>query len=225
MEALTNNAGFFPKDSQSIEKYCRLVLDLWGETDLLCIMNSRGEGYIVQEFCKKTALTRIEVVDPLVSGWTDILKGKKILVVHPFAETIKSQYENKRQQIFPGTEILPEFDLHILKAVQTIAGTIDPRFPTWFDALTYMTDECLKIDFDIALIGCGAYGLPLAANLKRAGKKAVHMGGCLQLLFGIRGARWDSRPEYLKMVNDAWVRPSMQDIPEKAKNVESGCYW
>ena len=78
-----------------------------------------------------------------------VLKGKKILVVHPFAETIKSQYENKRRLIFPGTEILPEFDLHILKAVQTIAGTIDPRFPTWFDALNYMTEECLKINFDI----------------------------------------------------------------------------
>jgi hypothetical protein len=35
--------------------------------------------------------------------------------------------------------------------------------------------DCLE--FDVALIGAGAYGLPLAACVKRLGKKAIHMGG------------------------------------------------
>ena len=26
-------------------------------------------------------------------------------------------------------------------------------------------------------LGCGAYGFPLAAHVKRMGKKAIHMGG------------------------------------------------
>jgi len=51
-----------------------------------------------------------------------------------------------------------------LKAVQTIANTKDDRFDTWFDALDYMYNEALKLDFDVALIGCGAYGYPLAAK-------------------------------------------------------------
>ena len=41
-------------------------------------------------------------------------------------------------------------------------------------------------NFDIALIGCGAYGFPLAAFVKGIGKKAVHIGGPLQLFFGIK---------------------------------------
>lgn len=49
-----------------------------------------------------------------------------------------------------------------------------------------MKDEIDKRDYDIALIGCGAYGFPLAAHIKRSGKKAVHLGGALQLLFGIK---------------------------------------
>ena len=82
---------------------------------------------------------------------------------------------------------MPEFELSCVKAVQTIADEKDDRFKDWFDALNYMYRECMKRDFDIALIGCGAYGMPLAVRLKQAGKQAVHIGGSLQLLSGIIG--------------------------------------
>jgi glycerol-3-phosphate dehydrogenase len=52
-----------------------------------------------------------------------------------------------------------------------------------------------KKDYDVALIGCGAYGLPLASHVKRKGKQSIHLGGGLQLLFGIKGKRWDDNPE------------------------------
>ena len=45
-----------------------------------------------------------------------------------------------------------------------------------------MEDGIAEIDFEVALIGCGAYGLPLAAHVKRLGKKAVHLGGATQNL-------------------------------------------
>lgn len=54
-----------------------------------------------------------------------------------------------------------------------------------------------KIDYDICLIGCGAYGFPLAAHAKRKGKKAVHLGGALQLLFGIKGK--DGKPKIMQL--------------------------
>jgi hypothetical protein len=34
-------------------------------------------------------------------------------------------------------------------------------------------------------------GLPLAAAIKAMGRPALHLGGALQLLFGIRGRRWE----------------------------------
>ncbi|MGG6498696.1 UNVERIFIED_CONTAM: hypothetical protein NY603_37795, partial [Bacteroidetes bacterium 56_B9] len=80
-------------------------------------------------------------------------------------------------------KILPAFDLQTIKAVQTIGNYIDSRFNTWFDALEFMKNEIDKREYDICLLGCGAYGLPLAAHIKRTGKKAIHMGGSLQLLF------------------------------------------
>jgi hypothetical protein len=225
LDVMTNNAGFFPKDEELLKEYCHLAIDLYKELDLLCIMNSVAEGFIIQEYCKNASLTRLPVVDPLRTEWTSVLAGKKVLVVHPLAETIEYQYNNARKSLFPNTSILPEFDLQTIKAIQTIAGEKDERFSTWFEALDFMTDKALSKEYDVALVGCGAYGLPLAARIKRNGKKAVHMGGCLQLLFGIRGARWDARPEYLSFVNDSWIRPSMFDVPKCSKNVEDGCYW
>ena len=67
-------------------------------------------------------------------------------------ETIRQQYEKNRERIFPGTDILPAFELKTLKAVQTIAGEKDARFATWFEALDYMYQEAMKFDFDIAII-------------------------------------------------------------------------
>ena len=85
--------------------------------------------------------------------------------------------------------------------------------------------EALKIDFDVALIGCGAYGMPLAANLKKAGKQAIHMGGVLQIMFGIKGKRWDSDPIVSKLYNASWIRPSDSEKPGIANKIEGGCYW
>jgi hypothetical protein len=121
--------------------------------------------------------------------------------------------------------VLPEFKLETLKAVQTIAGQRDERFNNWFEAIDYMYKKATEIDFDVAIIGCGAYGFPLAAKLKQAGKVAIHMGGVTQILFGIKGARWDIHPEASKLYNEYWVRPRAEDVPENAEGVEDRCYW
>ena len=149
------------------------------------------------------------------------------MVVHPFENTIIEQYK-KHHLLFPGTDLLPDFELKTLRAVQTVAGEIDDRFETWFDALEYMYQKAMEIDFDVAIIGCGAYGLPLAAKIKASGKQAIHLGGVTQILFGIRGKRWDEEAHYdyiRKLYNDSWVHPAKEDRPKNSNRVEGGCYW
>ena len=80
------------------------------------------------------------------------------------------------------------------------------------------------MDFDIAIIGCGAYGFHLAAHVKRIGKKAVHLGGATQALFGIIGKRWENNKVSF-YINENWIRPLLEEIPENANTVEGGCYW
>ena len=190
------------------------------------------EDYFIKEYCSKDIkLTYMFNNEPWrcpENPWSRMLKGKKVLVIHPFANTIRNQYAKNQKNIFQGTDILPAFDLQVLPAVQTIAGNKDERFADWFEALDFMCDEALKIDFDVAIIGCGAYGYPLAAMLKKAGKQVCHLGGATQGLFGIKCKRFDEDPEYeglRSFYNDAWVYPSKEDIPKNFKKVEDGCYW
>jgi hypothetical protein len=77
----------------------------------------------------------------------------------------------------------------------------------------------------VALLGCGAYGLPLAAAIKRSGRQAIHLGGALQVLFGIRGRRWEQIPKIAALMNDHWIRPSEAETPVSAVRVDQGCYW
>ena len=109
--------------------------------------------------------------------------------------------------------------------IQTIAGATDDRFKNWFEAFEWMFEEAMKTDFEVAIIGCGAYGFPLAAKIKEAGRCAIHMGGATQLLFGIKGRRWDQHPIIGKLYNDYWVRPANNERPARAADVEEGCYW
>lgn len=75
----------------------------------------------------------------------------------------------KKKISFSNSDVLPDFELITLKAIQSLGGT--KQFTDWFEALNWMQQKMDKIDYDICLIGCGAYGFPLAAHAKRMGKK------------------------------------------------------
>jgi hypothetical protein len=145
------------------------------------------------------------------------------LVVHPFAESIRRQYA-RRERLFADPSVLPDFQLKTLQAVQSIGGQ-SRGFADWFEALDWMEQQMAAEDFDVAIIGAGAYGLPLAAHAKRLGRKAVHLGGATQILFGIRGRRWDEHPFISQLYNPFWVRPLPEETPPNYTDVESGCYW
>ena len=191
---LGKDSGFFPVEYQYLKPFSELILDAGANADLLAMWHLNMEDFIIEEFASQADLTFLFRLEPwLAPGtpWTAALAGKKVLVIHPFEHTIQEQYK-KREQIFPDSEILPKFELKTLKAVQTLCGEKDDRFMTWFDALDYMYERAIDIDFDVAIIGCGAYGMPLASKLKNAGKQAIHLGGATQLLFGIKGYRWEN---------------------------------
>ena len=152
------------------------------------------------------------------------LQGKKVLVVHPFSESIRRSFLEAREKLFQDPRVLPPFDLITLKAVQSHAGA-GSGFSSWFEALDCMKRQMTDIDFDLCIVGAGAYGLPLAAHAKSLGKQAIHMGGATQVLFGIIGRRWEVHPVVRRFINSAWRRPSLAETPPNALSVENGCYW
>ncbi len=229
---MKSNAGFFPLDEAGLFAFADLMERDLRALDLLASWRPE-ERYLDLAAIPKIPLVYLE---PFWSErpWTRLLEGKKVLVVHPFAEAIETQY-TKRERLFRRPDILPEFQLMTLKAFQSIGGG-DGSYPDWFSALEAMETKMDAVDYDIALIGCGAYGFPLAAYAKRTGHQAVHLGGSLQLLFGIKGARWEDPaygvkewglPEgfYPSLFNAFWIRPATSTRPADAEQVENGCYW
>jgi chemotaxis response regulator CheB len=73
--------------------------------------------------------------------------------------------------------------------------------------------------------GAGAWSLPLVAHAKSLGAFAIHLGGATQILFGIKGGRWDMHPEVSAFYNEAWTRPSLCETPQGIQKIEGGCYW
>lgn len=235
IEGMRNNAGFFSNTPEQLRLFGKRyyedsalidVLGVWGPVE-----------YDVADHIKDSYKANIIYLEPYFSKqpWTRALAGKKVLVVHPFASLIEQQYHNHRTQLFADPNILPDFELHTIQAVQSLGGESN-GFATWFDALKWMEDAIDQVDYDICIIGCGAYGLPLAAHVKRQGKKAIHLGGATQLLFGIKGKRWENpvygtnEPNfpagfYLRLFNEHWRRPGESDKPASASRVEGGCYW
>ncbi|WP_276373179.1 hypothetical protein [Chryseolinea sp. H1M3-3] len=225
LKIITHNAGLFPKDIQVIENFCELILRDMKEIDVLGSWLG-GEMWI-KDMMPDTKFMRFHDFYHFLhrDPWTTALKDKKILVVHPFSKSIQSQYKIK-DKIFSGAHTLPDFELITYKAVQSIAGNKPEGFNTWFEALDAMKTDFSKIDFDIAILGCGAYGMPLAASIKRdLRKKAVHLGGNTQILFGIKGSRWESDPNFSHIFNSYWIKPLPEETPAGHVTIDSNCYW
>ena len=228
-EYMESTPGFFPTDDYHMVRFACEQIEVTKKVDILGVRKEKFEEEMCVKYLRDDAiLTHINSTDgPMFSpkSWTKHLKGKKVLVIHPFEETIKKQYE-KRDLLFKNPDILPEFELITFKPVQGICDSKkDLPYTTWFEALEDMKGKISKIDFDIALIGAGAYGMFLGAHCKAMGKKAVHMGGATQLLFGIKGRRYD--PCGNSIYNAHWVRPSTDETPKGVERFENGtfAYW
>ena len=230
-------AGFFPDDPSLAERFTSVMEEAYRRTDVLACCRQFAEPWFINRFLPADSITiknmGIYDVFALEHHWTKALKGKKVLIVTSFPDSVKMQYA-RREEIYRDSDILPEFgELIVYKPVMTIGDLKDERFNDWFEALDFMKKEILELDFDIALMACGAYGFPLAGEIKNAGRQAVYMGGVLQILFGILGRRWDGSrfggiehmPEKLKRYyNDSWIYP-IEERPKDADKVEYGPYW
>lgn len=224
LELLKTGAGFFPVDISNIERFCELMLSDVASVDILG--SWRKEEFFLRKQLMNVKRVMLEDLEPFFSSnpWTTALENRKVLVVHPFTETIEKQYL-LREKLF-NNNLLPKFQLSTVKAIQSSAGE-KTEFANWFEALDFMKAQIASKDFDICILGCGAYGFPLAAFVKKLGKKAIHLGGVTQLLFGIKGKRWEEYVvyPYSNLYNKYWVRPSEIEKPKNAILVEGACYW
>lgn len=226
---MSNLAGFFPATDASLDRFSEQLIDVCAQADVMAISGHRDEHVIVNACCPGARLVQIDALHSMCyeEPWSSQLAEKTVLVIHPFARTIESQYHERRTRLYRNPDVLPEFELKTLVPVQSSAGCTTGH-SSWFDALERTLEAVSGQEFDVAIVGAGAYGMPIGAFIKSMGRGAVHMGGATQLLFGIKGSRWE-REDWGDLVTrhytEAWVRPSAAETPTGAAGVEGGCFW
>lgn len=219
------NAGIFPVDDLSLAAAAE---ELWTALQSLELLGCWSVEYQARLFMDLPQLPqRCEMPDlepfffPL--PWTAALEGKRVLVLHPFRRSLEQQW-CRRQELFPGRFVLPTFEPLFVATPMTVRGAAH-GYSSWQSALDQLWQQVQGIRFDVALLGCGAYSLPLAARIRGLGRSAIHLGGSLQLLFGVFGRRWERFDSQRALLNSAWIRPLPEDRPSSYQAVEDGCYW
>lgn len=212
------------KSPELADWYCQRIIELLPNIDIMPAWCPVGEAYLIRQFAAKAKITHLEHIEPFweEKPWTSALKGKKVLVINPFDESIRQQYE-KRELLFENKEMLPEFELLTLKSVMVLTEE-ENVYGSIIDVVDYTYREAMKNDFDIVLLGCGQVGMILAEKFRQQGKQAIYLGGALQILFGIKGKRWDTQEKYRALYNEHWIYP-IEPPPKNYKKVEGGCYW
>tara|TARA_Y100000591_G_scaffold126524_1_gene108417 strand:+ start:32535 stop:33386 length:852 start_codon:yes stop_codon:yes gene_type:complete len=236
LSALSNNAGIYNVDRSNLKWFINLYIN--------CIKNSRylacfptsminEQQLFVDKFNLDVLHSR--VLEPYYicqlneKPWSHYLIGKKVLIIHPFVDSFKRQLENNFQ-IFkdPTKKIFDDNQEFIFyKTYQTNAGNYIHK--NWLETYKLMCNDINKLEFDIAILGCGGYGLPLCEFIKsQMNKSAIYIGGGLQLLFGVMGKRWESREDWQKIIaenNSKFIRPSNSEMISNQNRIEGGCYW
>ena len=216
--------GVFQSTPEAVDWFAERVIELMPHVDIMPAWCLLAEPFLIRNYAKKAQICQLEDIEPFFyeKPWTAALKGKKVMVINPFDESIRKQYA-KREMLFENPEMLPEFELHTVKSVMVLSPEYNV-YGTMEDAINYMYNEAMKVDFDIALLGCGAMGMLLAEKIRQQGKQAIYLGGVLQILFGIRGKRWDNAEHYQKFFNEHWIYP-IEAPPEGAERLDGSCYW
>ena len=163
--------------------------------------------------------------------WTEHLRGQDVAVVSSFTKTASQQIKKGAKAIWKDHGVL--FDDIKWHWIQTghppsIAGGRNEwsdHISSWKDAVNHVVSEVVKTSARIVLIGCGALSMPIAKMLKDRGHIVIIMGGAIQVLFGIKGARWKSHSVISSFWNEEWVWCLKEEIPRNASLVEGACYW
>jgi len=223
------NDGIYPYDDNVINEFCNRYMSELNLLDACAIWNTHIA--FEKQLVNSSIHLHLREIEPYYweQPWTSILKDKKVLVISSKTQSIKNNFKNK-DLIWPNG-MLPDFELLTLNFPDAYymldeSKRVQLKFPSNANLLL---DEYIEkmnnIDFDICLVGVGVFGLPLAIHAKKMNKIGIHLGGAIQILFGIKGGRWDSHDIISKFYNDHWTRPLPEETPKNHMYIENNCYW
>jgi len=246
--------GYYDKDikchisqlnySGMTKKFMRFVNDLYE-----CIGNCHETQYYLGDnmnpifdkykdaICKKYNITNLKSMNgshiyDRIESIFEFIKDKKVLVISSFDGLIEQQYKSGNLNKIHPFEFPNIKDLKTIKFPYCFSNT-GPH-EDFHETMQNCFEEIKKIDFDIALLGCGCYGHKLCHLIDSELKKdAIYLGGSIQSFFGILSTREKNfcsrtgQPSKGNFnYNEHWITEIPVEFrPTNYKDVEVGCYW
>lgn len=225
-ERLYTNAGVFPNLPEAFSDFGRAMVDTLPDMDGIAVWYNRGEAKVIKSLSPQAKLVYLSCIEPHLwdNPWINLCEGKRVLAISPFAKTIEHQHQHLSEVWQKKPAMAVPYEIATIET-PLCAALVESPYASWQAGLDQLKAQMSAIDFDIAIIGAGAWSLPLAVHAKRIGKVGIHLGGPAQLIFGILGQRWEAMPNHSQFFNEHWVRPDSHERPDTFKKIEGGCYW
>ena len=231
--------GVFPTDPGFLDEFARFYTTHVRQIDIIGLFQAEQEDKVIRESNLNALFIPYQHTEPDRSIPSDesncylpYFEGRKLLLISPYADLLKSRatemtfesvWGNIGKKWFrPCVTESYEIPYSYVNSVQT--------HKTHTDSIGLFESICSNVagmDFEIAFIGAGALGLPLASHLKSQGRIAISLGGHLQVLFGVGGGRW-SRDEFwtTNYINQHWIEMPDRYHPEnKSQLTDNSAYW
>lgn len=236
--AMKNNAGIKLSNMESIQKYSNLYLDAFKNCEIFCgwdvqgnyLEHIRDTHYHLQRLHSSKKMIWSYALDIFhyihSNPWTWALRGKRVLIISPFEDSIRQQIPI-RTQLYDGIDLFPECEFITIKPPMTHGIEESLEFDEELKIFYYQLDK-LKDSYDVALLSCGGYCNIISNYIFTQHKKsAIYVGGTLQMFFGILGKRWlIERPDVMRLyMNKSWTRATKNERPKGFEQIENGCYW
>jgi len=235
IHVLKNNAGIQINEINEINDitiYSKLFLESFKNSDLYFAWTKYEKNYskyheLVFEKIPRDTLWAftLDIFHYIhYEPWTLALRGRKILIISSFNESIREKIEI-REKIY-GIDLFPECSFIFLKPPQTQGTNKSRAFHVELNEFTKKIKN-VKDNFDIALVSAGGYGNLICNEIFKMGRSSIYVGGVLQMYFGIYGERWQrERSDIMNMYkNSYWSRPKETERPANYENIEDACYW
>jgi hypothetical protein len=245
MDKFSKVSGIWPATQESIKDWVTAYTAALGSLDGLAAgwfpPLVKFEGWLLDMHCPKAFRTPLRSLEPYYvepdNRWSAALQGKRVAIVSSFADTIQQQVAKLHGPRSPWSSLTSPDTLlphatwlpvrsHYPPVIASDGSCAWPEgIHDWNAAVNYLFQKVLATEAKIALVGCGALGVILAARLKQHGVSVIVMGGAIQVLFGIKGKRWRTHSVISTFWNSEWVLPSSDETPGEAATIEGGCYW
>jgi hypothetical protein len=229
--------GLFPARAKEILTFSAVMRDSLARHDGLAIAPGRWAADTLRSIPARVAVAPLDSLDVrgVAAGdplqvLLDGLAGADVLLV-----TTPAKLLHARANIHTFEAVWQRlgrrwFDPRSMAYLALPNGYDRRACDSWQDSVALLDWAVRQIEgraFDVALIGAGLYGAPLAAKIKAGGRIGVSLGSQLQLLFGVQGRRWLGWEDFQRdIVNDHWICLPHSTLPSPPDMLpDGGAYW